>query len=112
MAVMLFAHPDWPMLLTFLYLRTGHDGVNGPRHRIEVSKHAPTSVFEIEVACAYCGSAMKPVREDARGAWTFNVSCPLAVNIKCARMPPSTALASAVRAAMEGAPAPIGSLFE
>jgi hypothetical protein len=80
-------------------------GANGPRHRIEVRHDAPLSVFDIEVACAHCGKPMHPVRRDARGAWTFNVSCPLAVSVKCARMPESTATASAVREAIGAEPA-------
>lgn len=107
----LFDHPLWPVLVTHLYIRRGHDGVNGPRHRIEVGKQAPLSVFDMQVECAACGVPMRPVREDARGAWTFNVSCPLAVNVNCARMPKSTALAAQIREAMMKAPAPAYSLF-
>lgn len=107
----LFEHPLWPTLLGFLYIRMGKHGLNGPRHRIEVNHHAPVAVFDMEVECAYCGRLMNPVRLDARGAWTFNVSCPLAVRVKCARMPQSTAMAKAVRAAMQTAPPPAWSLF-
>lgn len=93
----IFEHPDWPMLAGYLYIRRGRDGVNGPRHRIEVSLIAPVRVFEIRIACAACGREITPVRRDARGAWTFNLSCPLAVNPKCARMPATTAACSRVR---------------
>lgn len=97
----IFDHPDWPTLARFLYIRRGRVGVNGARHRIEVSQDAPRSVFDIRVSCAYCDAEIQPVRLDARGAWTFNVSCPLAVRVKCARMPRSSAMAAAVRRAIE-----------
>jgi hypothetical protein len=54
---------------------------------------------------------MHPVRETKRGVWTFNVSCPLAENVKCARMQDSHLAADAVRAAMDGAPVQQDSLF-
>lgn len=107
----LLDHPLWTLLLGFLYIRRGQDGVNGARHRIEVQHAAPLKVFDMRVSCAYCGAEMQPVREDARGAWTLNVSCPLSVNVKCARMKPSTALATKVRALIASAP-PQGGLFE
>jgi hypothetical protein len=107
----LFEHPTWLTLLPHLYIAQGHIGINGPRHRIEVSKHAPLSVFDMVVACAYCGKDIHSVRETKRGVWTFNVSCPLDVDVKCARMQASHHLADAVREAMEGAPSPAGSLF-
>lgn len=110
--VTIFDHPLWPTLRRYLYIRMGVHGVNGPRHRIEVSHEAPHEVFDIRVSCAHCGAVITPVRIDARGAWTFNVSCPLAVRVKCARMPESTAMARAVRAAMKAGPQPVPSLFE
>jgi len=97
----IFEHHLWPTLLRHLYIRSGRHGVNGPRHRIEVQQDAPLAVFGIRVPCAYCGREIQPVRRDARGAWTLNVSCPLTVDVKCARMPASTALASAIREAMQ-----------
>lgn len=103
----IFEHPFWPTLRSYLYIRQGRNGVNGPRHRIEVHKDAPAKVLDIEVACAHCGALMHPVRPDARGAWTFNVSCPLSVNVKCARMKESTAMASAIREAIRNQP-PVG----
>jgi hypothetical protein len=97
----IFEHPLWPTLLKHLYLRRGVNGVNGPRQRIEVRHDAPQTIFDIEVSCAHCGALMHPIRRDRRGAWTFNVSCPLAVSVRCARMPESHATASAVRTAMD-----------
>src|SRR5262245_20032347 len=108
----IFEHPDWPMLVGYLYIRRGHDGVNGPRHRIEVSHDAPPRVFEIQIACAYCGRTITPVRRDARGAWTFNLSCPLAIDPKCARMPATTAACTKVRDAIATGPPRVGGLFE
>lgn len=93
-------HPLWGELLPYLYIRRGATGVNGARHRIEVRQDAPASVFRLKVDCAHCGRSIFPIRRDARGAWTFNVSCPLAVRVKCARMPASTAMAKAVRGSM------------
>jgi hypothetical protein len=107
----IFEHPLWPTLLPYLHIAQGHVGVNGPRHRIEVSKACPASVFDIVVGCAHCGADIHSVRETKRGVWTFNVSCPLDVNMKCARMQASHIAAEAVRLAMEGAPVPQGSLF-
>jgi hypothetical protein len=104
-------HPLFATLLPFLYIRRGHDGVNGARHRIEVAKTAPPAVLEIHSACAYCGAEIANVREDARGAWTFNVSCPLDVDMKCARMPATTKLCSEIRELMTSAPARPGGLF-
>lgn len=109
----IFEHPLWSTLLPHLYIRRGAIGVNGARHRIEVRKTAPVSVFEIRTACAYCKREIENVRVDARGAWTFNASCPLEENPKCARMPGTTAVCSDVRAAIEQRPAvPVeGTLF-
>lgn len=102
----IFEHPIWPTLRPFLYIRTGANGLNGPRHRIEVSKDAPPAVFAVHIACAHCGRDIVPVRVDARGAWTFNLSCPLSVDMRCARMPETTAMATAVRQSMVGVPPP------
>ena len=111
-AASIFDHHEWPLLRGYLYIRRGHDGVNGARHRIEVSHAAPLQVFEMRVACAHCGKEITPVRIDARGAWTFNASCPLSVNVKCARMPETTEVCSRVRAVINGRPLRMGSLFD
>lgn len=104
-------HPEWPLLRRYLYIRRGRNGVNGARHRLEVHQDAPASVFAIRTACAYCGREIQNVRRDARGAWTFNASCPLAVNPKCARMPPTTALCESIRRALGEGPSTLP-LFE
>ncbi|HKE44572.1 MAG TPA: hypothetical protein VKB41_08540 [Steroidobacteraceae bacterium] len=104
-------HPDWLVLLPYLYIRRGGLGVNGARHRIEVRRDAPARLLDIRTACAYCGAAIQNIRIDARGAWTFNASCPLSVNVKCARMPPTTAICAKVRKAILHQPAKVG-LFE
>lgn len=107
-----FEHPDWPLLLRHLFIRRGVVGVNGPRHRIEVRKTAPESVFAIHTACANCGRDIVNVRIDKRGGWTFNLSCPIDVDYRCARMPRTTAMCSRVRAAIEDEPPHGIGLFE
>jgi hypothetical protein len=98
----IFEHPDWVRLLEFLYIRRGNSrGVNGARHRIECRHEAGLMVFGIRTSCAACGREIQNVREDARHAWTFNASCPLAVNYRCARMPATTEVCAKVRAAIE-----------
>src|SRR5262245_60214882 len=96
----IFEHPLWPVMLPHLYIRRGRVGVNGARHRIEVHHSAPAAVFTIVVRCAYCSAPITVVREDARHAWTVNLSCPLAVRPTCARMPATTKLCTRVRAAI------------
>jgi len=100
----IFEHPLWPTLLPYLYIAQGQIGLNGARHRIEVRKTCPVSVFDIVVSCAQCGADIHPVRETERKVWTFNVSCPLNVRYRCARKPNAHHMADAVRAAMEHAP--------
>lgn len=100
----IFEHPLWPTLLPHLYIAQEQIGINGPRQRIEVKKACPTSVFDIVVKCAYCPKLIHSVRETKRGVWTFNVSCPLKVDVKCARMKESHQMADAVRAAMANVP--------
>jgi hypothetical protein len=106
-----FEHPRWPALLGYLFIRRGRDGVNGARHRLEVRQIAPSWVFDVESNCAHCGRRISNVRIDARGGWTFNLSCPLAVDPKCARMPETTAACQRVRDLIAGRPTPPG-LFE
>jgi hypothetical protein len=97
----IFEHALWPAILPVLYLRRGKLGVNGPRQRIEVRKAGrPPGLAAVTIACAYCGRGMFPFRPNEWGHLTFNVSCPLAVSVKCARMPASKAMAARVRAAM------------
>ncbi len=100
MRTTVFDSPLWSTVLPFLFIRRGRDGVNGARHRIEVSQSAPPSVFEMTATCAYCPATIAVVRQDARKAWTFNLSCPLRVRPTCARMPATTAMAAWVRAAI------------
>ncbi len=107
-----FEHRRWPELLRYLFIRRGEDGVNGPRHRIEVQRTAPEWVFAIRTNCAHCGREIQNVRVDARGGWTFNVSCPLAVDMRCARMPATTRTCDQIRDAIAGRLEPVGSLFE
>lgn len=110
----LFEHPSWSALLPYLFVRKGKLGVNGARHRIEVQRGAPSWVFDIRTTCAYCKNEIQNVRVDARGGWTFNVSCPLEVSVKCARMPVTTAVCARIRDAINGRSpaAPPGSLFD
>jgi len=95
----LFDHPLWPTLLRFLYLDCDN-GVNGPRHRIEVAKAAPRTLLDMVVACAYCHRPIHPVRETQRRVWTLNHACPLAQRYSCARQRATRAQAEAVRTAM------------
>jgi hypothetical protein len=104
--VTILEHPAWPALLPHLFIRRGTTtGVNGPRHRIEVRTDAPAWVFDIRTACANCGLEIQNVRVDARGGWTFNLSCPLDRNMRCARMRPTTMACQRVRDAIAARPA-------
>jgi hypothetical protein len=100
----LFTHPLWPTLLPYLFIDSTGTRVNGPRHRIEVGDGVPLAVFEIQTPCANprCGQLIYNVRRTQRGRITLNLSCPLAVNYACARVPATRHLADRVRDAMAG----------
>jgi hypothetical protein len=105
----LFEHPLWPTLLGYLYIAPGRQGVNGPRHRIQVRKSAPRSLLAMTVECPHCHQLYFPVRETKRQVWTLNMSAK--GDVVCRNSAECHAQAGRVRAAMAHAPEPIGALL-
>ena len=97
-------HPLWDDLLPYLYVQHG-EGVNGPRHRMEVREPLPEELRAIEIHCVFDDRPIKAIRRRAGwGKLFLSVSCPLYISWRCARQPVTTRECDRLRALIAGAP--------